>query len=429
MQNFYLLRWLKENSGLDPDILDSLKFELDKRIYYYGGQFSSPAEKAPLRSALGGVKSILRDAAFPFRSGRAAAQGGNSGARISSSAYFSFNSALAGRGFRVSGPVWTMGRGELGDAGLYRRLRAFNSRLENADFSELLTAEFAAEMRAVQAGMKDYYRRVGIAALVLPSDLPVFDRMAIKIFKELSRPSFISIHGLPGRYNRLDDNRTDHLLVWGGKIKEFYVCAGIQPEKIHVTGHPNYKTVTAGEPRFALDDVLVISKPMGGSQYCVEEILSDRGNQVLYLYAVRKALEKAGVKRARLRVHPSESARWYSRFVGEDFFTPDSEPLPASLARSSLVIGPTSTVFLESLLAGVNYLIYEPAADGRDLVGYSLVPPFDGTERGIPVAQTAEKLDAMLKARDRVDPAILAGYIKTPFDISFLGDLIPENPG
>ena len=424
MQNFYLVRWLKENSGLDPDIIDSLKFELDKRIYYYGAQFAYPAERSSLARRLGDVKSAIKETIQPLKRSRVRAGGA---AKISSNAYFSFNAALSEQGFGVMPAPWNMLRGELGDAALYGRIKRARSVLDTGDFKDLIGAEFAADVKELKAGLADYYRRMGTAALIVPYDLPFFERLAIKIFKELKRPSFISLHGLPGRYNSLDDNRTDHLLVWGDKIKEYYSRVGIPPEKIHVTGHPSYRTLTVNAPRFSSDRILVVSKSMAGAQHSAEEILSDRGNSVLYLYSLQRALKKAGVRQARLRLHPSESARWYGRFLDEKFFVPDKAPLPVSLAKASLVIGPTSTVFLESLLAGVNYLVYEPAINGLDTVNYPVVPPFDGTERGIPAARTEEELEKMLRDKTCVDPAVIGGYIKTPFDISFLADLVAKN--
>jgi len=415
-----------ESSGLDPDIIDSLRYELDKRIYHYGAQFAYPTERSAAERRLGGIKSAFKEVARVFKKNHVVIHGEDPGVRISSNAYFSFNAALAEQGFKVSRAPWDMGRSELGNAGLYRRICSVVERLKNADFKELLTEEFASEIHGLKSGLKDYYLRAGIDAIVVPFDLPVFERLAIKIFKELGRSSFISLHGLPGRYNNIDDNRPDYLLVWGEKIKECYVRAGISPGKIFVTGHPAYRVLTLKPPRFSLDNVLVISKPMGGSQHCAEEILSDRGNLVLYLYSVRKVLEKAGVRHARLRLHPSESAHWYDRFVDENFFTIDKKPLPESLRCSSLLVGPTSTVFLESLLAGVDYLIYDPAVDGMDTVNYPLVPPFDGMEKGVPAAHNEDEFEKMLGARSCVDPAVLDGYIKTPFDLSFVAGLIAK---
>jgi hypothetical protein len=423
MQNFYLVRWLKENSGLAPDIIDSLKFELDKRIYYYGAHFACPAERSIISRRLSEVKTALKETLLPLK--KSCPCGKSGGGRISSNAYFNFNAALTEQGFSVFAAPWHMRRGELGDAGLYYRIQKINSQLEKADFKDLLTREFAADVLALKAGLKEYYLRADISALVVPFDLPFFERLAINIFKELGRPSFISLHGLPGRYNNVDDNRTDYLLVWGEKIKEFYVRAGISPEKIFVTGHPAYRTPLVKKLRFSLDDVLVVSKAMGGAQHSAEEILSDRGNLMLYLYSMHKALEKAGVRKVRLRLHPSESRCWYKRFLDGDFFVLDKEDLAVSLGRASLVVGPTSTLFVESLVAGVNYLIYEPALGGRDMVNYPLVPPFDGTEPGIPAAKNEEELSQLLLSRCPVAPSALGEFIKTPFDISFLKNLIP----
>lgn len=425
MQNFYLLRWLKERSGVDPEIVDLLKFALDKRIYHYGDQFINPAEKNAVEAFYWGVRAVAGGVLSPFKNAREQAGAGGSGVKIASHAYFGLNAALVEQGFEAFQVPWHMSRSDLGHPSLFRRMRKIASMLESADFKDLLTKDFAADVRHLRYELKEYFLRAGIAALVVPYDLPFFERLSIKLFKELNRPSFISLHGLAGRYNHIDDNRTDYLLVWGGKIKEFYVRAGIPQEKIFVTGHPSYREPVAKKLRFALDDVLVISKSMCGAQHSAEEILSDRGNLPLYLYSVRKVLERAGVKRARLRLHPSESGRWYARFIGADFYTMDRGPLSASLASASLVVGPTSTVFVESLVSGVNYLVYEPEMAGLDLVNYPLVPPFDGTEPGIPTAHNEDDLHRLLSSRAAVDPASLSGYIRTPFDISFLADLIP----
>jgi len=430
MQNFYLVRWLREKSGLDPEIIDSLKYELDKRIYYYGGQFATPYEKTDGGRRLAALKTSVREIVLSFKSKGRTSPAGSAGTRVSSNAYFSFNKALKELGFGVSDAPWRLGRRELGDDELYFRIRRMIARLENDDFSLLVRPEFAAEIHALEAALKKYYSKAGFSALVVPFDLPFFERLAIKIFRELGLPSFVSLHGLPGRYNAIDDNRADYLLVWGDRIKDSYARAGVPPEKIFVTGHPGYRKPAAGAPRFSLDDVLVLSKAVPGAQNTAEQILSDRGNSILYLCSLRKALEKAGVRRARLRLHPSESAAWYERFLGGDFFVPDNAPLTASLARASLTIGPTSTVFLESLLAGVNYLVYEPAAGGLDLLNYPLVPPFDGSDPAVPAAADEEALGALLASGRRADPAVLAGYIRTPFDLSFLPALLSrKRPG
>jgi hypothetical protein len=69
MQNFYLIRWLNENSALDPDIIDCLSYELDKRIYYYGDQFASPFERSAVAGKVGRMKSALKEAVLSVKIG------------------------------------------------------------------------------------------------------------------------------------------------------------------------------------------------------------------------------------------------------------------------------------------------------------------------------------------------------------------------
>ena len=245
----------------------------------------------------------------------------------------------------------------------------------------------------------------------------------------------IALHGLPGRYNSIDDNRADYLLVWGDRIKEYHVRGGIGPDKILVTGHPEYSPAAPqaltvpGKLRFSLGNILVLSKAMNGAQYSVEEVLTDRGNLILYLYSIRKILQKNGVKRVTLRLHPSESVDWYRSFLPGGFFQFDNSPLHNSIARASLVIGPASTVFIESLIAGVNYLVYEPMLNGRDLLNLPVVPPFDGSEPGIPVANSEEDFQRLLSEGGAINPSVIPCYIKPSLDLSFIRTVIAKGLG
>lgn len=422
MENFYLVKWLKENSGLDPGLIEALKYELDKRIYYYGGQFAYPQERSFFAKNYRGLKTLVKSAASRLKP--AAAPGGKAGTRLTSNAYFNLNEALSGLGCAVDRAPWELSRRELGDCDLYARLTALKRAFDLGDFKSLLAPDFLRKLVEFKAVLKAYYAARDYSALVVPFDLPFFERAALEAFRELGRPSFVALHGLPGRYNSQDDNRADYLLVWGEKIKDCYVKAGVKETKILVTGRPGCASIPPAVQRFSTGDVLVVSKSMNGAQHSAEEILTDRGNLALYLYSVRRALERAGVKRARLRLHPSESAAWYRGFLDGTFFTFDRAPLDASLARATLVVGPTSTVFVEALLRGVNYLIYEPLANGRDLANYPAVPPFDGSDPRVPAAHTEEDLFKLLLARKAAAPGALSAYVKTPFDLSAVRPLL-----
>src|ERR1019366_4315214 len=100
------------------------------------------------------------------------------------------------------------------------------------------------------------------------------------------------------------------------------------------------------------------------------------------------------------------------------------DSLKESIEKSTLVIGPTSTVFLECLYYGVNYLVYEPAIGNMDLVNFKLVPPFDGTELNVPVAKNEKELEYILNNKEKVNTSFFSEYIKTPFDLSFINNII-----
>lgn len=425
MQNFYLLRWMKEAGEADPWLLDLLKYELDKRIYYYGAQFSRPCETQEFTGHLGRLRASLKNTVLNLKRGGG---GWRPGPRVCSGAYFSFNSALEKDGFSVRQVPWKTGRRQLGNDALYAKLATARYLLETGDFKDLLSPAFSRLVVELRDRLKQYFVDNSVSALVVPYDLPFFERLAIEVFRELGRPSFISLHGLPGRYNCVDDNRADYLLVWGDSIKANYVAAGFKDSKIFVTGHPDHVALPGKTAPGTLDRVLVISKSMGGAQHSAEEILSDRGNLPLYLYSLRRALRALGVKGARLRLHPSESAAWYEKFLDGGFYQFDRGSLPSSLEWASFVIGPTSTVFVEAMLAGREYVVYEPAVGGLDLINYPLVPPFDGSLPGLTVINDEKDLISHLSGHRGEMASVLGGYIKTPFNISFMRGLVRELP-
>jgi hypothetical protein len=229
---------------------------------------------------------------------------------------------------------------------------------------------------------------------------------------------------LPGRYNLIDDNRADFLIVWGNRIKKYYIDAGFNAEKIIVCGHPYYREPVSGNLRFGLTDILVLPKIAVGSPHSDGCNLYDRGNLIVYLFLIKKVLETLGVSSVRIRFHPSSNPEWHYKFINRKFFIRDKLPLQDSLRKATLVIGPTSTVFLDAIYAGVDYIIFEPVMEDLDILNEQIVPPFDGSEQGIPVARNMHELELMIRDKVSVEPSILQEYIKTPFDVNNLKELI-----
>ena len=429
MERFYLFDYIKKNSNIDEDILDCLKYELDQRIYYYGSNFISPKERiVTIKSFLRAILDRLDERynlALKLLCGNRPHAGSNC---IISNSYFSINDELKKIGYNVYQPVWSgvKSRDIIADPGLYLETAAIKDVFTNRDFAYLIGGEFLEKIKRYKVLLKGLYAADNISALIVPNDTSFFEKLSLKIFDEVGKPSFIFLHGLPGIYNSIDDNGARYLIVWGDKIKENYVKAGIAGEKILVSGHPYYKTFRKQVLRSGLEDILIITKAMSGGQFSDRVRVSDRGNPILYLYSIQNILEGIGVKSVRLRAHPSENRKWYSRFIDTDFFKFDLEALDDSIKRSTLVIGPTSTLLLESVYYGVNYLTYEPSVNDIDLLNFILVPPFDGSDERVPVAKSEGELGELLIKEARVDGSFFADYVKTPFDISiikkFIGD-------
>ena len=88
-----------------------------------------------------------------------------------------------------------------------------------------------------------------------------------------------------------------------------------------------------------------------------------------------------------------------------------------------IAIGPSSTTLLDSMVNGVNYIVYEPSEDGNKMNGNRCVPPFDGTEEYINVANSEEELDVLLRGKYQNDVRLLEKYM-SPFDLKCIKKLL-----
>ncbi|BFM42306.1 hypothetical protein CFS9_09470 [Flavobacterium sp. CFS9] len=418
MKRNLLLNFLNEEhkeKANDQLFFDYLHFNLNNRIYSYGAQFKSPNEYER------DLKKRIKDKLFNF------------GIKIYaflfscfkkktdidvilSSAYFNLNNNSELNEYLLITPPWIFGKNQkYFEYSFFKQTFELNHKLAG-DFKDLLKPDFISLAKRYKFDFKEYVVRHNIKALFLPQDIGFFEKMAIDVFKELNLPTFNFIHGLPGIYNDIDYNRTDYLVVWGESIKKNFVKAGLNPDKIIVNGHPKYSSLSLDQNlRFELDNILIITKSLNGSQFSDSLIVGDRSNLIYYLLSIKKVLEKLGVKKVRLRPHPSENIDWYHKYIEKDFFVFDTDDLKTSLTNSSLVIGGTSTTFLEALIEGVNYVVYEPLIEDTLIDGFYPVAPFDRSEKKVPVARSEEELEEILTKKVFVDLTILNDYISKEF--------------
>jgi hypothetical protein len=345
MESFYLLSYLKDNSLIDQSKYDNLRYELDKHLHYFGNHFKNPLETDGVK-----FRNILKKNIRLLLLLYAFLKNKESNAEknvVLSNAYFSINKELEDLGYQVYHPGWRLGYNDhfLCDLELLLRFEKLSNKFQYLDFNELLKEDFIKELYKLEESLKHYFKRIRLKSLFVPNDVSFFENLSIQICKELGIPTFIFLHGLPGRYNHIDENRTDYLIVWGQKIKENYIKTGINPNKIFVSGHPYYKSINKQVLLCSHENILVLTKSMNGAHHSDGVILGNRANLLLYLFSIEKILKTNGIKSVRLRLHPSENSNWYLKFINIDFFKIDKDSLQDSIQNSTLIIGPTSSVF------------------------------------------------------------------------------------
>jgi hypothetical protein len=260
-----LYQYLENHRYINDEVLDLLKNELDKKIYLYGDQLKASLE-APKRirkyfvAPLKGIY-LLVDLIINCSSGS------NGGKRILSNAYFTYNDELRNLGYHVYRPTWSVvwKKNHLFDFRFFWQAENLKKKFRDGEFRYLLSDEFIDIVNKFNKYFKNMVLRTNLKALCVHNDLEFFEKLAISVFQKTCRPSFLFLHGLPCRYNNLDDNRTTYMVLWGEQIKKNYIQAGVDESKIFISGHPFYKDLPRKDLKFSFDDVLVITKNIPGS--------------------------------------------------------------------------------------------------------------------------------------------------------------------
>ena len=337
--------------------------------------------------------------------------------------------SLSQLGFDSYSPIWHPLRKKyiFGDYKTLKWHKNIQNRIRNDDFHLFLDSKFHEELETFQQYLLAQYQEQDFRALFLYTDQYFYSKYSIDIFKKMNRPSFVFTHGMPGMYSKEVDNRSDYLMVWSEKIRKNYIDVGFDPSKVKVVGHPLYKNLDKVKSlRSDLSDILII--PVSSVTWHQHEydntVVNDASMVLLYLYKVQKVLMRLGIKKARYRPHPSINKKWIHPFLDPEFYVCDTEVLTRSLGKSSLVIGANSTVVLEALMQGVNYIAFDPKDEnGVNMSGYKSVPPFDGTEEKLMLAKDEPELENMLKSNAMTDYRLVHDFIED-FDLSVLMELI-----
>lgn len=365
------------SQDLDEDTYDLLLYSVNDILYNYSdhhianknrlkGDFSSILKKLIVKCLR---FSVCLKNAFFFRKRKSNT--------ILSNAYVNVNLY----GANVVLPPWTFSpkKNIANSLAIFYLIEKIEKELDKRSVKTLMSQEFKLLLSQFEKEMVKVFFDYKIGALIVPNDLSFFENLSIKIANKNNISSFVYLHGLPARYNNIDDTRADYLVVWGNGLKREYVNVGVEEVKILTLKHPIYSNFEKTILESTLNEVLVLTKAISGVPCnSTDIILPKRSVLLYYLELVKDNLKKLGVTEAKLRLHPSENKDFYNKNLPDDFFVVDESSKEEALLHASLVIGPTSTMVLDAIKAGKNYILFDPLFEELTLEGMPLVAPFTG---------------------------------------------------
>ncbi len=329
-------------------------------------------------------------------------------------------------GAKIVAPPWSISfMNNVYQGKIYKTINAINKIRSKRSLRAIYSQEFHDLIVDYKRSIKEFVQKCDLKAAFFPNDLSFYENLTIHTLNEIGIPTFVYLHGLPARYNSIDDNRAKYLVVWGEGIKKNYIDAGVDPAKILTLKHPVYHNFQFTSLRSSIDSVLVLTKAINGTPSSSDFLnLPNRSVSLTYLEKVKRLLRKIGVKKAKLRLHPSESVDFYKKNLVDDFFTISDESKDNSLNNATLVVGPTSTMVLDALLANVNYILFDPIENDLTLDGLKLVSPFDGTSFIKLTVTEADFLANLNHPLDNINKDLLNDYFETTSEDQVLINLI-----
>jgi hypothetical protein len=426
----YLIKYLRDNAAneLSKKYIDFFKIELDCLLYISETIMAKPYHRNKVIPIQEKLKNLYRYS-NALLSKNDIKKSYNINVLSTLRQKQKDISKLADLGFDSYSPIWHPLRKKsiYGDFETFNWHQNLQKKLKSDDFYTFLDPKFHNELEVFQQHLLTAYQKQDFRALFLYTDQYFYSKYCIDIFKKMGRPSFVFSHGMPGVYSLEVDNRSDYLMVWSEKIKQNYINVGFDSSKVKVVGNPHYKKIKKNKIlKSDLSDILVI--PLTSAVWIQHQydntVITDCGTTALYLYKVQTVLKKLGVKKARYRTHPTMDKKWVHSFLDQDFYTCDNDTLENSLNKTSLVIGTNSTLVLESLIHGVNYILFNPKNEnGINMAGHKSVPPFDGSEEKLVVVNTEDDLYNALKNNALTNYDLVNDYIQD-YDLSVLKELI-----
>ena len=422
----YLLSYMYNTSDsfLERKYIDYFKFELDRILYMYGDHVSTGS----LMKKKYGFKDFIKDLMVQYKIRTAKAIDNNAN-NIICSATIADRQRFENEYSCIfyNSPFANFAGYKCVNTDSFKLSKKIEDLKNKSIFKDFFSKSLHIEIEAFQEKYIKFLNENNFKACFLYTDEDFNSKFLIDSFKQTNGKSFVFVHGIPAIYSETLYTRSDYIVVWGAKMKQVFIDKGFDPTRIIVGGSARYGSMKIEKDlRNNLGNVLVVPvSSCNDVQHSWDRpLITDRSMCILYALDVKSVLLEMGVKHARLRVHPTISKEWLKSYLVDDFYTIDYESPQESLRKSTLVIGATSTMLLDALAAGVNYIVYEPVGnDGMNLLNMSLVPPFDNSKDGIFVTHTTNELKNMVREHYTIDPTSIKDYIE-PLNYDMIGKII-----
>lgn len=422
-------------SGFPRQLGKFVKYEFDNKIYHYGDHFVNSSDKKVFgRNNLLYQKQLIdlfikiqKNVSIELENPKNFLSSNKS---LFSNAYFDWRSGMEQNGFRILPCPWS---GVIPDNPLWVNLLNQANvirELFKSDFNIFYNPHFFKILETTYKNYTIFFSRHPGMGIMIPYTNPFFEGICTSIFKEINKPTFLAIHGCPGQFEDFysGEHPVDFLAVWGELIKEKFVRAEIPQEQILVSGHPTYSGLSFPNITSSFDNVLVLGHAQMGAPRLGQPHSSDRSRNIDHAWRIQKVLLKLGIKKARFRPHPCESREWYNEFLDGKFFEIDTyQGATDSIQASTLVIGPVSTMALEALMFGKNFVAFIPEHSHYNPIGHPCFEPnapFDGSDPRLPVARNEDSLFEILKSKKIADQNIIKDFIADKFTPEVIIDAI-----
>lgn len=250
--------------------------------------------------------------------------------------------------------------------------------------------------------------------IILSHDLTFFEKSIIHVSKINNITTSVYLHGIPARYNEIDDQRADELYVWGDAIRSNYLKVKKNKCRIKVVGHPIFsKNFDNSFPVINnYDRILILTKSINKIPHSFLFRNINKSAPIEYLENIKYVVSKF-TERVDLKLHPSESDSFYKGYIDQSFF---NFVKVIEFSKYDLIIGPSSTVLIESMINKIPYIVFEPTENNKDSHSNKIVSPFNGEDSRVPVCKTTIELEKLLNKNSfKIDKSFLEDYLSNSF--------------